>query len=373
MRVYTSPWSAGLTLRRRLASASFLSCLAAAPAFPADSVLSPERQVSTLAEGVYEIRHKDPFPGWVHGNTTVVVGDREVLVVDSCSSAAAAREDIAQIRRWTSRPVRYLVNTHWHQDHNAGNQEYAEAFPGLAILAHAATKEMEDATAANVPADITRDATDTKARLEKKIATGKSAEGKILTEAETAEAAQLLVETAGLLEQARVYVYRPPTLTFRDALTVDLGGREVEVRHGGRGNTAGDVFVYLPRERILATGDLLVRPVPYAFDGYPTEWIRTLQGLAALDADTIVPGHGELMHDKSYLMQVIGLMKSVVSQVDAQLRRNSDVSLAEVTKAVDLKAFREAMLGGDARGGPFFDYSIGAKFVELAYHELKQR
>jgi glyoxylase-like metal-dependent hydrolase (beta-lactamase superfamily II) len=51
-------------------------------------------------------------------------------------------------------------------------------------------------------------------------------------------------------------VYRPPTLTFRDGLTLDLGGREVEVRHGGRGNIAGDVFVYLPREKILVTGAL---------------------------------------------------------------------------------------------------------------------
>jgi glyoxylase-like metal-dependent hydrolase (beta-lactamase superfamily II) len=168
-------------------------------------------------------------------------------------------------------------------------------------------------------------------------------------------------------------VYRPPTLLLRDALTIDLGGREVEVRHGGRGNTAGDVFVYLPRERILVTGDLLVRPVPYAFDGYPTEWIRTLLGLAALDADTIVPGHGEVMHDKGYLMQVVALMKSAVAQVDAQLRRNSEVTLADVTKAVDLKAFRESMVGGEAVAAGFFDTSMGSKFIELAYHELKQR
>src|SRR5262245_14579533 len=349
------------------------ACLAIAPSAAADSVMSPERVVVTLAEGVYEVRHRDPFPGWVNGNTTVVVGEREVLVVDSTSSAAAAREDIAQIRQWTSKPVRWLVNTHWHQDHNAGNQQYAEAFPGLAIVAHEATRQMEEATAPAVSADITRDATDAKASLEKKLATGKSGDGKALTESEKAEARSLLAELDGVFEQARVFVYCPPTLTFRDALTIDLGGREVEVRHGGRGNTAGDVYVYLRRERILATGDLVVRPVPYAFDGYPSEWIRTLEGLAALDADVIVPGHGELMRDKAYLTQIIAVMKSAVEQVDAQLRRNSEVSLADVTKSVDLKPFRTAMVGEDARGAGFFDYSMGTKFVELAYHELKQR
>ena len=156
-------------------------------------------------------------------------------------------------------------------------------------------------------------------------------------------------------------------------MSFDLGGREVQVRHGGRGNTAGDVYVYLPKEKILVTGDLLVRPVPYAFDGYPTEWIRTLESLSALDANTIVPGHGEVMHDKGYLLNVIALMKSAVAQVEAQLRRSSEASLADVTKAVDLKGFREDLAGGDPTGAGFFDVSMGTKFVELAYHELKQR
>lgn len=131
--------------------------------------------------------------------------------------------------------------------------------------------------------------------------------------------------------------------------------------------------MYLPKEKILVTGDLLVRPVPYAFDGYPTEWIRTLEGLSALEASTIVPGHGEVMHDKEYLANVIALMKSAVGQVEAQLRSNAEVSLADVTKAVDLKAFRETLAGGDPTGAGFFDVSMGTKFVELAYHELKQR
>src|SRR5215471_8270767 len=79
------------------------------PAF-ADSVLSTERQLIKLADGVYVIRHKDPFPGWVQGNTTVVIGDRQVLVVDSCQTLSAASEDIEQIRKWTSKPVAFLLN-----------------------------------------------------------------------------------------------------------------------------------------------------------------------------------------------------------------------------------------------------------------------
>jgi cyclase len=82
-----------------------------------DSVATPQRTVTKLAEGVYEIRHKDPPDHYMNGNTVVIIGDSGVLVVDSCYLPSSAREDIAQIRQWTNKPVRYLFNTHWHNDH----------------------------------------------------------------------------------------------------------------------------------------------------------------------------------------------------------------------------------------------------------------
>src|SRR6202022_1918629 len=96
--------------------AALLFALVAVGATP-DTVLSPQRQVTKITDNIYTIRHKDPMPGWVHGNTTVIIGEREVFVVDSCQTPSAAQEDIAQIRQWTDKPVRYLLNTHWHADH----------------------------------------------------------------------------------------------------------------------------------------------------------------------------------------------------------------------------------------------------------------
>jgi glyoxylase-like metal-dependent hydrolase (beta-lactamase superfamily II) len=322
---------------------------------------------------VYTIRHRDPFRGWVHGNTTVVIGDRGTFVVDSSASSVEARADIAEIRQWTDKPVLYLLNTHWHQDHAAGNRDYQAAFPALAIVAHRMTRTMLEKTSPTVSADILRDANAAKERLDKKLETGKTADGKPLTDAERAEAAAMRQELGPIFEQARTYVQQMPTLTFDHELTIDLGGRTVEVRHWGRGNTSGDAFAYLPQERILVTGDLLVHPVPYAFDGYPSSWIETLEALRKLDADTIVPGHGEVLRDKSYFDDVINLMKSVVAQVDAQIEKNSEVSLEEVQKAMDLKAFRDKMSAGEPVAAGFFDNSIGTNFVGFAYHELKQR
>src|SRR3954471_9328790 len=101
----------------------------------ADSIATHGRTVTKLAEGVYEIRHPDAPDTFPQGNTTVIIGDRDVLVVDSCLLPSSAREDIAQIRKWTDKPVSYVVNTHWHFDHTLGNATYREAFPRAEFIA----------------------------------------------------------------------------------------------------------------------------------------------------------------------------------------------------------------------------------------------
>jgi glyoxylase-like metal-dependent hydrolase (beta-lactamase superfamily II) len=114
-----------------------------------DTSLTTERTITEVARGVYVIRHKDAPNGIPNGNTEVSIGDREVLVVDSCYLASEARQDIAQIRKWTDNPVRYLVNTHWHNDHTMGNGTYADAFTNLSIIAHTETITMMRAISAD--------------------------------------------------------------------------------------------------------------------------------------------------------------------------------------------------------------------------------
>jgi glyoxylase-like metal-dependent hydrolase (beta-lactamase superfamily II) len=339
----------------------------------ADSLYSEERTVTRLADGVYTIRHQDPYPGWVNGNTTVIIGEREVLVVDSCQFSYFAREDIAQIREWTPKPVHYLVNTHWHEDHNSGNRDYMEAFAGLAIVAHPATRDMLADTAPSFPRDVMRDAAPLRDKLEHRLQTGKADDGQPLTDAARSETEARLAQIDRVIGALPGFSYQLPTLTFERELHLDLGNREVEVKHLGRGNTAGDVVVYLPEEKILVSGDLLVSPVPFAFDGYPVEWIETLKAIDRLDAGVIVPGHGEVLHDESFLHLVIETMSSVVDQVHDQLRKNDDADLVDVKHAVALGPFRERFAGEDAAKGKFFDYSMGDKFVDLAFHEAKQR
>ena len=152
-------------------------------------------------------------------------------------------------------------------------------------------------------------------------------------------------------------------------MTLPLGNREVQLLHLGRGNTAGDVVAFLPKEKILITGDLLVHPVPYSFGSFLSEWIATLKQMAAMQPAIIIPGHGAAQHDQTYLTQVIGLLETTVKQVKDAAQRG--LSLEEARKAVDLEAFRLRFAGDDAARNYAFQNYFFIPATERAYKEAK--
>src|SRR5450432_1595239 len=330
-----------------------------------------ERQVTKLAEGVYSIGHPNSNDGNVNGNTTVIIGDREVFVVDSCYSPSAAREDIAQIRKWTDKPVGFLLNTHFHNDHNNGNKAYLDAFPSLAIVAQEETKRDMDLIQ---PGNIEREPK----QLGTAIAAfkqGKDPRGNPLSEDDKKQVQAMLPGLEEALADSKTMVYTPPTLTFTDKIDIDLGNREVQVKHLGRGNTPGDAIVYLPKEKILVAGDLLVHPIPYTYDGYPAEWIQTLRKMAQLDVETIVPGHGPVLHGKVYLNLVADLFQSAVDQVRERIRQKGHPgfhSVDDVKASVDLTPFRQKFAGDDKDLQAGFD-DMAAHLVKIVFSEAAQR
>lgn len=132
------------SMSRRSLVLSLVSLLIAVAPASSESVDANQRRVTKLADGVYSIEHKDSNDGKSSGNTTVIIGEREVFVVDSCYRPSSALEDIAQIREWTNKLVGYLLNTHFHNDHNNGNKTYLDAFPSLAIIAQEESKKELD-------------------------------------------------------------------------------------------------------------------------------------------------------------------------------------------------------------------------------------
>jgi glyoxylase-like metal-dependent hydrolase (beta-lactamase superfamily II) len=301
----------------------------------------------------------------------VIIGDREVFVVDSTYRQSAACEDLVQIHQWTNKPVGYLLNTHFHNDHNNGNKTYLDAFPSLAIVAQEETKKDMDLIQ---PGNVSRQPGEL-AALITTLKQGKAQSGRPLTEDEKKQIQGLLPGLEQAEAESKTLEYQSPTLTFTDKIVVDLGNREVQVLHLGRGNTSGDAIVYLPKEKIIVAGDLLVKPIPYTDDGYPSEWVRTLHKMGDLDATTIVPGHGPILHDKTYLYLVADLMQSAVDQVRARIRQlgfPGSHTLDEIKGSVDLTPFRAEFAGDDKDLQEQFD-DMAKHLVKITFSEAAQR
>lgn len=343
----------------------------------ADSSSTKQRTVVHLAEGIYEIRHPDAPDQFPQSNTTVVIGARDVLVVDSCYLPSAAREDIAQIKKWTSKPVRYLVNTHWHFDHTMGNRAYADAFPGISIIAQTETRRH---IAGYNPGWFSRYPKLT-VQLREQLATGKDERGNALTDLQKKQFTEILPgrDPVAAEFEALAPVDRPPDTSFDEELDLDLGNRPVQLKFLGRGNTSGDAVVYLPKDKILITGDLLDHPIPYLGGGFPFDQVKTLRRMAALEARIIIPGHGDVLRDKVFLTDLIEFLETVTEEVDRQVyligsgSRNLEKVRAAVEQNVDVARWRKRFAGTDKDDIEFFDSFSWPGLITAAHAQIAGR
>ena len=322
-------------------------------------------KVVELADDIFAVVWDDILSFPVEGNNLVIINDDDVVVVDSKRTPSLAKAVIEEIRKRTDKPVRYLINTHWHADHFYANYVFQDEYPGVEIIGHPATTAGMDSILAPWIAETRQLATAGPMLLE----SGYGEDGEVLTDEARRSLERRLEEAQTLLmplfEQIRL---SPPTLEITTALTLRRGAREIQVLHLGKGNTPGDLVVYLPAEKIVATGDLVVRPFPFlGMDDHPVEWSATLGKIAELDIDLLIPGHGDVQHDLDYLHLVAELFASLGDQVRAGIDRGWDL---ETIKAnVDLESpFREIAPDREGLAGRFTPAAVA-----YAYRELTER
>jgi glyoxylase-like metal-dependent hydrolase (beta-lactamase superfamily II) len=337
--------------RRRLAppcviAAFVLSALAGpfarslAAATPPDTTI----KVDTLGAGIYVFRAPSDLDKWTATNVVVCVNDEDVVVFDSNTRRVTVRKVIDAIRGLTNKPVRMLINSHWHQDHWSGNGEYLKAFPGVEIVATTETRDyMKRMGGAFFAHGLKNSAKRQRASLDSAQRSGKTSEGKPLTdsvrraiEADIAESADFAAEIEAL---PRVL----PNMVYRDTLVFWRGRREFRLI-SVVGDATGSTVLYLPNEKLLVTGDVLVRPEagdgppPWTTNSYAiTPWLQSLRRLEALDIATIVPGQGIVMRDRSYLAATADVFEAIITQVHAALERGLQ-TFPEVRAAVNVDA-----------------------------------
>jgi glyoxylase-like metal-dependent hydrolase (beta-lactamase superfamily II) len=353
--------------------ASLLALLGVAPApttlvAPATGPGIYDFELRRLVEGVYVAVRPDVFRQPVEGNLAFIINAEDVVVVDAGGTTASAESAIKLLRSVTDKPVRYLINTHWHGDHNLGNGAFLKAYPGVEIVAHPNT--IAGMTAANIDIDnLPGQLTETLVALRKGIETGQDQEGKPLPADRLARWKKMVPDLETSLAETKRTRIVLPTMSVADSLVLRRGEREIQIRYLGCGNTEGDLVVWLPKERIVMSGDLVVNPQPYGFGSYPSEWIKTLDAVAALDYRYLVPGHGEVQTDTSYIRSLQALIAKVRDQAVAAVRGGA--TLAQVRERLDLGELEMVFTAGDPRRQFLLKAWFLDPFSISAYKEAK--
>lgn len=353
-----------MSLVRTLAFALVASSLSFQSASPATNF-----DVEKLTDNVYAVIRKDPPGLMVDANNVFIIKRDYVIVVDANGAPAITREVLAAIRRITNKPVRYVVNTHYHDDHIRGNQVYRDAFPNVQFVGHAFTREYLPVQGASNRKSFLEGAPDFVVQLRGLLETGKNLAGGSMTAEERESMTSDVTLGDFVLKNSATAETLLPSVVVDDRMTIGEGDPVVEVRHLGKGHTAADLIVHLPNERIAVTGDLVVWPVPLVGDpqSHIGAWSQTLDALRNLGASTFVPGHGPVLRDDRYISTLSRMFASIRQQAGDAVRRGETIEQAR--KSIHLDEFRTALAGDSSvRRMLFGNYvarpAIGAAFKE---------
>jgi len=265
-------------------------------------------ELTQIADNVYSyVGAKDASPAnSFAANAGIVIGRNGVLVIDTLISAKEGERFLADIRKVTTKPIRYVVNTHTHLDHAFGNCVFARQ--GATIIAHDSDRIL----------------------LEK-----------------IGEMTLKNIGNFGLKPEDMVGTeISYPTLTFSNRMTIDLGGEKVELIHTAPSHTEGSVVVYLPAKRLLFSGDILFTDFhPYLADGDISGWIKALDALLAMDVERIIPGHGPLSTKKDLreMKEYLLLFDNKARELAAK-SQDADVVAAELKKVLPKRTMAEWMI-----------------------------
>lgn len=230
-----------------------------------------------VADRVWVLRHP-----WFDLNVTVVGGARGLVVVDTHASSVAATEVIGELRKLDRGDLLAVVNTHEHFDHTFGNATFLEEYGALPIHA------TEEAAA-------------------RTVAAGERIKDRYRAADDEPRAAEVLSTPI-----------RPADHTFSSASVIDLGDRQVELVHPGRGHTGGDLVVRIPDVDVLLAGDLVEESAPPALgeDSFPMDWPITLDLVLGLltPSSVVVPGHGAIV-DRRFVEEQSDDLRAVAETI----------------------------------------------------------
>jgi glyoxylase-like metal-dependent hydrolase (beta-lactamase superfamily II) len=307
---------------------------ASSQASPAQTGAVLRHRMTKITETIYRADAAGS-PG-INSTSWAFVNDRDVLAVDSEGSPASARSLLEGIKSVTDKPVRYLVDSHFHFDHAYGN---AGLPADVEIIGHDFARKMLLSQEARTGVTISNFTAPMPARVE-------ALKKDLAAATDPAKRADIAARLALQEETLKVYSgnfpLQPPNLTVSRQMSVWSGAKEFRIMWLGRAHTAGDLYVYVPSERAVATGDTIFKGiVGWQGDAFADEHPATLEALKKLDIELLLPGHGDHIQGRAAIDQAIDSMQAYLREEWQQVAalKKQGLTPDEVLKRVDLGKF----------------------------------
>jgi len=305
------------------------------------------------------------------GNVTVVEQTDGLVLLDAGASAGSGRRIVELVRGLSPKPVKAVIVSQWHGDKPQGLSEILKAWPDARTIATAATAaHLRDPNTMNTPA-----VPDAAANAHSQVLMRGIEDylHKMGLKAPSPELRDHYEKTARVIEQWALDMDGTLTIatkeTFTDKLVIPDGVAPVEAMFLGHANTDGDAIIWLPKQRVLVTGETVIAPFPYGFGSYPTDWIGVLKKLRAMPFKVLVPGHGMPQSDRSQLNRILAALEDVRGQVAMLVAKG--MTLDQVKAKVDLSRQKQSFVDNDQWLGRWFDDFWATPIVTSAYREAK--
>lgn len=293
--------------------------------------------IQKAAPGVY-FAHARPQT-MINCNAAIFVRSKDVVVVDAHSKPSAAAAIIKQIRRQvTEKPVRYVINTHFHWDHTQGDNGYRKSGAKVDFIATSMTKDLIEKMAATRMKDSADSVPPQIERMRKRAENAKSAAEKTFCEE------QIRQMEAYLADLKQNYEVVLPTITFDKSYLLADPAFDLHLEFHGRSHTAGDTFVYCPQQRAIATGDASHGWLPTITDGYPRHWPGTIDEVAKMDFKLMLGGHGPMQSERTVMMSQRNYIEELTEKVEAGKKAGQGID--ELQKRLTVASLKSMQSNG---------------------------
>src|SRR6202453_4484479 len=294
--------------------------------------------IQKVANGVYFARARPQ--AMLNCNAAIFVRSKDVVVVDAHSKPSAAASLIAQMKREVrTKPVRYVINTHFHWDHTQGDHAYRLTGEKVDFIASASTKQlMSDLAVARMKASV--------GAVPQQIDAFREQAAHSTSAAEKAFCADQISQMEAYQAELKDYTLELPTITFDTSYLLRDPAFDLHVDFHGHSHTAGDIFVFCPQQRAIATGDAIHGFLPNIADGFPRVWTATIDALSHADFQCLMGGHGPLQTDRTAMTSQRNYIEELTGKVAEG--KKAGLSVAEMQKRFTVASLKSLQSNGYA-------------------------